>query len=65
MAWSVIQRCGGQIRAGFGGPYALDFGAILLMAEAMGGASPLLADVLPRIEAVIVKAYQKDSDGGE
>ncbi|WP_026190804.1 DUF7697 family protein [Methylobacterium sp. WSM2598] len=58
----MIQRCGGQVRVGWGGAYALDFGAVLLMAEAMGGASPLLADVLPRIEPIIIQACRKDDD---
>ncbi|ACL58772.1 hypothetical protein Mnod_3872 [Methylobacterium nodulans ORS 2060] len=65
VAWSVIQRCGGQVRVGFGGVYALDFGAILLMADAMGATSPLLADLLPRVEPLIVKAYRKEGGDGE
>ena len=62
VAWSVIQRCGGQLRAGLGGPYALDFAAVLMLADAMGGVSPLLADVLPRVEPIIIRACRKDDD---
>lgn len=65
MAWAVVRRCGGQVRAGLGGPYALDYGAILMMADAMGAGTPLLADVLPSVEPVIVKAYRENADDGD
>ncbi|MHC2089468.1 DUF7697 family protein [Methylobacterium sp. CM6244] len=65
MTWAVIERCGGQVRAGMGAPYALDFTAVLLMANAMGANTALLADVLPSMEAVIVQAYREDSENGE
>lgn len=45
-----------------GGVYALDFGAVLLLADAMGALSPLLIDLLPEIEPIIVRAYRRDSD---
>ncbi len=62
VTWAVIERCGGQVRANLGGPYALDFTAILMMAAAMGAGTALLADVLPAIEPVILKAYREESD---
>lgn len=65
VTWAVIRRCGGQVRAAFGGPYALDYGAILMMADAMGAGTALLADVLPSVEPVIVKAYRENADDGE
>ena len=65
MAWAVIQRCAGQVRAGFRAPYALDYGAILMMATAMGADAALLADLLPSVEPVIVKAYRENADDGE
>ena len=55
-AWEVIQRCSGQLRATKNGPYALDFVAVLMMADAMGARNALLIDVLPTIEAIIVKS---------
>lgn len=58
----MIERCGGQVRAGFGGPYALDFGAILMMADAMGARSALLAEMLPIVEPLIVRAYQAEGE---
>lgn len=45
-----------------GGVYALDFGAILLLAEAMGALTPLLVDTLPEIEPIVVTAYRRDAD---
>ncbi len=65
MAWEVIRRCGGQVRAALGGPYALDYGAILMMAAAMGADTALLTDALPSVEPIIVKAYRENADDGE
>lgn len=45
-----------------GGVYALDFGAILMLAHAMGALNPLLVDVLPEIEPIIVNAYRRNAD---
>jgi hypothetical protein len=61
----VIRRCGGQVRAALGGPYALDFAAILAMGAAMGADTALLADLLPGIEPVIVNAYRGAADDGQ
>lgn len=55
----MIRRCAGQVRAGMGGAYALDFGAILALAQAMGAANDMLVDLLPEIEPIIVRAYQE------
>ncbi len=65
MAWAVIRRCGGQVRAAFAGPYALDYGAILMMADAMGAETALLVDALPSVEPIIVKAYRENADDGD
>jgi hypothetical protein len=64
-AWAVIERCGGQVRAGMGAPYGLDFAAVLMLADAMGARSALLADILPRIETVIVRSIQKQVTDAE
>ncbi len=45
-----------------GGVYALDFGAILMLAYAMGALNPLLVDVLPEIEPIVVNAYRRNAD---
>ena len=45
-----------------GGVYALDFGAILMLAQVMGALNPLLVDVLPEIEPIVVNAYRRNAD---
>ncbi|CAO4142150.1 DUF7697 family protein [Methylorubrum extorquens] len=62
MAWAAVERCGGQVRTHRGGVYGLDFTAVLLMAEAMGASTGLLAEILPMVEPIIVSAYR---EGGE
>jgi hypothetical protein len=62
LAWEVIRRSAGQVRAVMGGVYALDFGAVLLLASAMGALNPLLVEVLPEIEPVIVNAYRRNAE---
>ena len=62
LAWEVIRRSAGQVRAVMGGVYALDFGAILLLAHCMGALNPLVVDVLSEIEAVVVNAYRRNAD---
>jgi hypothetical protein len=56
-AWEAIRRCSGQVRAAAGGVYALDFGAVLMLAHAMGALNPLLVEVLAEIEPIVVRAY--------
>lgn len=58
----MLKRAAGQVRAAMGGVYALDFGAVLLLADAMGALSPLLVETLPEIEPIVVRAYARDSD---
>lgn len=54
-------RSAGQVRAAMGGVYALDFAAVLTLADAMGALNPLLVEALPEIEPIIVRAYARDS----
>jgi hypothetical protein len=58
----VLKRATGQVRAGIGGVYALDFGAVLMLADAMGALNTLLVELLPEIEPIIVHAYGRDSE---
>jgi hypothetical protein len=62
LAWAVFRRSAGQVRAVMGSVYALDFGAILMLAHAMGALNPLFVDVLPEIEAIVVNAYRRTAD---
>jgi hypothetical protein len=52
------------VRAVMGGVYAIDFGSVFALAQAMDAASPLLADILPEIEPIIVIAYGRDRGRG-
>ena len=45
-----------------GGVYALDFGAALMLASAMGALNPLIVEALPEIEPIIVRAYARTSE---
>jgi hypothetical protein len=45
-----------------GGVYGLDFGAVLLLADAMGALNPILVDALPEVEPLIVRAYRRDPE---
>ncbi len=56
----MLKRAVGQVRAVMGGVYALDFGAVLLLADAMGALNTLLVDLLPEIEPIIVRGYARD-----
>ena len=50
------------MRAVPGGVYGLDFGAVLLLAEAMGALNPVLAETLPELEPLIVRAYKRETE---
>ncbi len=52
--------CRHQVRAGFGGAYALDFGAIMLTGQALGAPMALLADVMTAVEPAIVRGLRSD-----
>ncbi len=43
-----------------GGVYALDFAAVLMLADAMGALNTLLVEIIPEIEPIIVRAYARD-----
>jgi hypothetical protein len=45
-----------------GGVYGLDFGAVLLLADAMGALNPVLVDALPEIEPLVVRAYARGNE---
>jgi hypothetical protein len=50
------------VRAAAAGVYALDFGAVLMLASAMGALNPLLVEALPEIEPIVVRAYARTDD---
>jgi hypothetical protein len=44
-----------------GGVYALDFTAVLALADAMGALSTLLVELIPEVEPIIVRAYARET----
>jgi len=44
-----------------GGVYGVDFGAVLLFAEAMGALNPVLIETLPELEPIVVRAYRRET----
>lgn len=59
-AWEILKACAGQMRVGFNGPYALDFGACITFADRMGGDSDLFIELLPVLEQQIIRSYRKE-----
>jgi len=53
------------MRVGMGGPYGLDFGAIMTMGAALGADLELLADVLPGIEAARIGGLSGEEEGDD
>lgn len=59
-----MTACDRQLRvAGMGQPFALDYGAVMMMGAALGVDAEMLADVLPIAEAAIISAINGDNDG--
>jgi hypothetical protein len=58
----VLKRAAGQVRAVMGGVYAMDFSSVLLLADAMGALNPLLVELLPEVEPIIVRAYGRNNE---
>lgn len=53
--WDLAGRLGGQLRAIPGAVLGLDMGAALAMAKALGVDALVAAELLPEIEAVMVR----------
>lgn len=58
----MIAGCGRQLRAGMGGPFALDFSAVLAMGGAAGADMTLLAELLPAVERILLEQLTEDED---
>ncbi|NKD87756.1 DUF1799 domain-containing protein [Haematospirillum sp. 15-248] len=57
-----MERCAGQLRMGPMGPVGLDFGAMFLMADALGVSRAALAEFLPAAEIGLMRGITKRSD---
>ncbi len=44
-----------------GGPYALDFGAVLSMGTAQGADMSMLAELLPSMERILLDKFSEDA----
>jgi hypothetical protein len=47
-----------------GTPFALDFGAVMIVAAARGADSEMVADLLPVVETAVLASLSDDESGG-
>ena len=62
--WGLVGRLGGQLRVIPGAVLGWDMGAALAMAHALGIDSLIAAELLPEIEAVMVRKLNEQMEGG-
>ena len=62
--WDLVSRLGGQLRIAPGAVLGWDMGAALAMAEALGVNTLIAAELLPEIEAVMVRKLNEQMEGG-
>ena len=53
--WDLVGRLGGQLRVAPGAVLGWDMGAAIAMAQALGVNTLIVAELLPEIEAVMVR----------
>jgi hypothetical protein len=64
--WDLVGRLGGQLRLSQSGTITgWDFGAALGMAAALGIDPAPVAEILPEIEAVMVRALNEQREMGD
>ena len=61
--WDLAQRMGGQLRAVPGAILGWDMTAALAMASALGISSRAVVELLPVIEAVMVRKLNEEREG--
>ncbi|CAM3930560.1 hypothetical protein [Paracoccus yeei] len=61
--WDLTQRLGGQLRLAPGAVIGWDMGAALSLAQALGIAPLIAAELLPEIEAVMVRKLNEQMEG--
>ena len=62
--WDLTQRLGGQLRVIPGAVLGWDMGGALAMANALGIDALIAAELLPEIEAVMVRKLNEQMEGG-
>ena len=61
--WDLTQRLGGQLRIAPGAVIGWDMGAALSLAQALGIPPLIAAELLPEIEAVMVRKLNEQMEG--
>ncbi|MCV2449795.1 hypothetical protein, partial [Paracoccus sp. DMF] len=61
--WDLTQRLGGQLRIAPGAVIGWDMGAALSLAQALGINPLITAELLPEIEAVMVRKLNEQMEG--
>ena len=61
--WDLVGRLGGQLRVAPGAVLGWDMGAALAMAQALGINTLIAAELLPEIEAVMVRKVNEQMGG--
>ena len=62
--WDLVGRLGGQLRVAPGAVLGWDMGAALAMAQALGINTLIAAELLPEIEAVMVRKVNEQMGDG-
>ena len=62
--WDLVGRLGGQLRVAPGAVLGWDMGAALAMAQALGINTLIAAELLPEIEAVMVRKVNEQIGDG-
>ena len=62
--WDLVGRLGGQLRVIPGAVLGWDMGAAFAMARALGIDTLIAAELLPEIEAVMVRKLNEQMEGG-
>ena len=60
----MVGRLGGQLRVVSGAVLGWDMGAALALAQALGIDTLIAAELLPEIEAVMVRKLNEQMEGG-
>ena len=63
--WDLVSRLGGQLRVIPGAVLGWDMGAALSLAQALGVNTLIAAELLPEIEAVMVRKLNEQVASGE
>jgi hypothetical protein len=62
--WDLVSRLGGQLRVVPGAVLGWDMGAALALTQALGIAPLIAAELLPEIEAVMVRKLNEQMEEG-